>query len=122
MLAEMEVRKFVLDNAVFWKQVENFHKLLLAIANAIAVLEGDKPEVGKVIQIIAELDKVLCDLGAASPLAKKEEKELSIWNVGINSAYQISILQLICLICGSSLTHEMIGIAYSCISGIVDNI
>jgi hypothetical protein len=89
------------------------------------MLEGDNPQLGKVIQLFAKLDKTMHDLAAESPLTKKEEKELRErlnyrFNYCVRDIHFAANL-LDPRYCGKTLIDEMLGCAYTCISNIVAN-
>jgi len=123
--SQKEIRKLVLDEVVFWPQVENLHKLLKPVADAITMLEGDNPQLGKVIQLFAKLDRTMNELAAESPLTKKEEQELrgrlnyrfNYCMRGIHFAANLLDPRY----CGKTLTDEMLGCAYTSIAQIAAN-
>jgi Protein of unknown function (DUF 659)/hAT family C-terminal dimerisation region/BED zinc finger len=67
------IRKRVLDNDVFWVQVEKSLKLLKPFADAITVLESDKPRLSHIPGIFSSLRQHMTTMLKSSPLSKKDE-------------------------------------------------
>ncbi|XP_048341864.1 uncharacterized protein LOC125426986 [Sphaerodactylus townsendi] len=67
----VNIRKQILDNDIFWVQVEGAFNLLLPISAALQKLEGEN-NLSSVTGILGKLNASLIDLLPSSPLSKNE--------------------------------------------------
>ena len=119
-IIERSMKSSILDNSVFWQQIENLHAVLQPVADAIKTIETDSPVLSDVPRIFFELRQSLDQAVRIAPITKKEEK-LVLKYVADRQEFSSNILQRVANMldpkyCGCHLSDEEISEVYAKIS------
>lgn len=72
-------RDHILDNDIFWIQLEKVKTLLEPIVKWITILEGNDHTMSKVFTAVHEIEAILGNTVKLLPIKKNEEKELMVF-------------------------------------------
>lgn len=71
-----DIKRRLLDDCVFWIQVQKITNILIPIVHMITAMESNIPQIHKVYTEFAELESTLNEAVPLSPLQKAEEKKV----------------------------------------------
>ena len=111
-IIEQPMKTSILDNSVFWPQIENLHALVQPVADAINHIETDSPVLSDVPKVFADLKESYEKAVRNAPVTKKEEK-LIMKYLTDRQGFCSNILQRVANMldpkyCGSHLSDEEI--------------
>ncbi|KAJ8912360.1 hypothetical protein NQ315_014727, partial [Exocentrus adspersus] len=73
---DRNIKKYILDEEIFWVQVQKVKEILIPIVKHFTLLESDMPYLSLVIQAFKELHLVFNNLVLHLPIAKKEKENM----------------------------------------------
>src|SRR6218665_3067487 len=119
-MIEQPMKTSILDNSVFWLQIENLNAILEPVADAIKKIETDSPVLSDVPKIFFDLRQSFDGALHRAPVTSKEEK-LILKYLTSREEFCSNVLQRVANMldpkyCGSHLSDEEVSEVYSKIS------
>ncbi|KAL1448509.1 hypothetical protein WDU94_006621, partial [Cyamophila willieti] len=71
-----DIKRRVLDEGVFWTRVQKMIAILKPIVQTLTILEGNEPQIHRVLPLMINLETIMIAEIPLSPLNKAEEKHI----------------------------------------------